>query len=316
MARIPVVRLQAENGALLVREGLSACFYLRRTHEDISRAVMRALEAYLQAVGHQVLGWYTDLQGDWWELDTEGWASVRREFERKSPHIYLSDTPSNASQYEFEYYGKSLDSPLFANDANVVCALCFKFPAEYLEKHGSTHVRNLILDLAEPLPFNSGHAGPAFNALMELAGVSAELRQWCVRYPGMDIPDLRNLSMSLGTRVRGAYWLTFLGQPVLGELGGTSGLRSRISAPDTSVQDMDGDRAVITLGPSPEPGDTQRGLDLPLHSEVARILEPWLYHRSVPWSGFTSIDMLRWERRFLDCPPGGRGARALTSPRR
>jgi hypothetical protein len=161
-------------------------------------------------------------------------------------------------------------------------------------------VRELILELAEPLPFNSGHAGPAFNALMDLVGVSAELRQGCVRYPGMDVPDLGDLSMSLGTRVRGAYWLTFLGQPVLGELGGPRGLRSHLSAPDISVQDMEGERAVITLGPRPEAGDTQQGLDLPLHRELARILEPWLYHRSVPWSGFTPKDMLRWERRFLD----------------
>jgi Protein of unknown function (DUF3396) len=63
---------------------------------------------------------------------------------------------------------------------------------------------------------------------------------------------------------------------------------------------MEGERAVVTLGEWPEAGDTEQGRDLPLHRELARVLEPWLYQRQIAWNGFTLEDMRRWERRFLD----------------
>lgn len=52
------------------------------------------------------------------------------------------------------------------------------------------------------------------------SGVLREIRDRCFRYPGMDIPAPSWHSWHLGTRVRGPSWLTLLGQPVLGGLGG------------------------------------------------------------------------------------------------
>jgi hypothetical protein len=117
----------------------------------------------------------------------------------------------------------------------------------------------------------------------------------------MDIPNLSWMSWKLGTRVRGAYWLTYLGQPVLGELGGAEGLRSRLFSPDTTVQEMEGARAVVTLGKWPEAGDTQQGQMLPAYRELARVLEPWIYFEEhITRPEFLARDRRRWERRFLD----------------
>ena len=301
MTRIPEIRIYAEHGALVAREGLSICFYMRRSHVESAQAVIRSLETYVRAVGPQALGWYVDQEGDWQELDTTGWAHIWSELhERSGPIVELSDTPSGASQYEFEYYGKPLEAPLFVKNPDAVSAVSFWLPSEYLEKHGPTYVRELALELAAPLPFNSGHAGLAINAMMQLLGISEQLRPWCFRYPGMDVQILANDSEEVGTRVRGAHWLTFLGQPVLGELGGAAGLRSRLSSPDIAVQEMDGERAVITLGPCPEAGDTEQGQHLPLHRELARVLEPWRHQERYRWHEFSAEDMRRWVRRFLD----------------
>jgi len=100
--------------------------------------------------------------------------------------------------------------------------------------------------------------------------------------------------------LRGAAWLTFLGQPVLGELGGAAGLRSRLHTPGTTVEELDSDRVVVTLGEWPEAGDTEQGRDLPAYRELARVLEPWLFHEEHRRSDFTPEDLLRWERRFVD----------------
>jgi hypothetical protein len=64
---------------------------------------------------------------------------------------------------------------------------------------------------------------------------------------------------------------------------------------------LEGERAVITLGPWPEAGDTEQGQTLSAYRELARVLEPWLYQEPYPLHyDFTPEDMLRWERRFLD----------------
>jgi hypothetical protein len=122
----------------------------------------------------------------------------------------------------------------------------------------------------------------------------------CFRYPGLDIPDMVMTSLDLGVRVQGVHWVNFLGPRVLGELGGVEGLRSRLSSPGITVERLGSERAVVTLGEWPEAGDTEQGHELPTWRELARVLEPWLYHRRIPLHCFSEEDTLRWERRFLE----------------
>jgi hypothetical protein len=296
----PTIRICAQDGSILIRDGLSICFYMRRHHREVAQGVMRSLETYLQTFGPEALGWYVDDEGDPQELDEAGWAHIRSRMQGSSPLITLSDNPREAGPYQFEYFGKDLENLFFINKPHAVCALEFWLPTEFLEERGPARVRELALALAAPLPFNSGHVSLSLNALHQLAGVSDELRQLRRRYPGMDVHGLEHLGWHIGTRIRGPHWLTFLGPPVLGELGGVPGLRSRLASPDISVQPLDGERALVTLGEWPEAGDTTRGLTLPLHRELARVLEPWLYHEPPLRDPVANEDTLRWERRFLD----------------
>jgi hypothetical protein len=169
-----------------------------------------------------------------------------------------------------------------------------------LEEHGPGKVQELAQELAAPLPFSSGHAGLSFNGEPDLLSEQEQFRALCFRYPGMDIPD-PFLPSYIGTRVKGVHWLTFLGQPVLSELGGAAGLRARLHSPGTTVQELEGERAVVTLGPWPEAGDTEQGRTLPAYRELARVLEPWLYHEESRHEHLQVPEHVRrWERRFLD----------------
>ncbi|WP_177233878.1 type VI immunity family protein [Stigmatella erecta] len=139
-------------------------------------------------------------------------------------------------------------------------------------------MRNLALELAAPLPFCSGQAGLSFHAMHGCPETEETLSQLCLRYPGMDVLSLRTLSWKLGTRVKGPAWLTFLGQPVLRELGGADGLRARLSSPSTTIQRLEKERAIVTLCTWPEAGNTGMGHHLPGYREFARVRES----RSVP----------------------------------
>jgi len=300
--RYPRIRLHAKSGQLLVREGLSFNFYMRHPHKEVAPCVMRSLDAYLSAIGPKSLGWYADEDGYWQELDDAGWALTRRQLlEGSRFSCHLDDAVSGHKHYRFEYYGKLLEDPLQGPED--VCAVGFWLPTEYLEEHGPEHVRELALKLAQPLPFCSGHAGLSFNGELDLLGVMREVRQRAFRHPGIDILELDRVCWQLGTRVRGAFWLNFLGPPVLGELGGAEGLHKRLSAPEVSIQELEGGRAVVTLGQWPEAGDTERGHTLPAYRELAHVLEPRLYYQKPLRSLDSSAEEThRWERRFLDSP--------------
>jgi hypothetical protein len=71
------------------------------------------------------------------------------------------------------------------------------------------------------------------------------------------------------------------------------------------VQSLDGEHALVTLGPEPEAGDLAHSQPLPSYRELARVLEPWL--EPFPWGflhrqGRTTDEeeLRRWWRRFLD----------------
>jgi hypothetical protein len=299
--RYPRIRVHAENGALLVREGLSLSFYMRRNHREVAPLVQRSLETYLRAVGSEALGWYADQEGFAQPLDERGWTLIRRELlEDDFPIIQLMDA-SQDERYLFEYWGKDLEDSSLKEQSTAVCAALFWLPTEFLEEHGPGRVRELAIELAAPLPLCSGQGGLSFNAAFDLAGVRAQVARHWFRYPGLDIlGSFGTYSWELGTRVRGAQWLTFLGQPVLGQLGGAAGLRERLRNPATTVQEMEADKVLVTLGPRPETGDTERGDPLPAYRELARVLEPWLFHEPRPMLNQSEADTRRWERRFLD----------------
>ncbi|WP_395850922.1 DUF3396 domain-containing protein [Cystobacter fuscus] len=281
---------------LIVRECVSISFYVRRAHAELSRAVMHALEVYLRAVGPRALGLYGDDEGDWQELDDKGWEFIRQQFLNPlGARVALTGESDDLAGYEFVYDGRRVEDIDLGGSSLVT----FFLPTEYLEEQGPGRVRELALELAAVLPFASGHAGLSFVYPEALLGVTTSIRDDAFRYPGLDMPD-SYVAMDIGSRVKGAYWLTFLGQPLLGELGGVAGLRARLPSPGTTVQEMEGERAVVTLGEWPEAGDWEQGRTLSAYRELARVLEPCLYAFLHNWDGFSREDMRRWERRFLD----------------
>ncbi|QSQ28529.1 DUF3396 domain-containing protein [Pyxidicoccus parkwayensis] len=274
---------------------------MRHPHEEVAPALLRSIDRYRRVLGNDVLSECSTGGYSWDDLDDAAWERLRREvLEGTRFIIQLSDITSGEQRFRLDYYGSygALLGPP-SGEPTTLCAVSFWLPTEYLEEHGPGHVRELALELAAPLPFCSGHAGFAFNTESNLLYAKPELRKLLFLYPGMDAPRLSKLAVELGTKVRAPSWLTFLGQPVLGELGGASGLRARLHSPGVTVQPLEGERVVVTLGPQPEAGE--EGRMPPAYRELARVLEPWLFHEEYLLdSSLTEAELRRWERRLLD----------------
>ncbi|HEX5747317.1 MAG TPA: type VI immunity family protein [Archangium sp.] len=309
---LPILRVQTARGYPVARDGIVICFFMHRSHGAVAHALWRALQTYRRAILPQALSWYADDNGDWQPLDEKGWKHIREEIlERRWPaacHIDLEEHCDAPSGYNFEYDGLWLDAPLFY-DQDTTCAVTFTLPTEYMVEHGPAHVRALALELARELPFSFGYASFALVApdgrWFAAPNTIGALRD---RYPGLDIYKLRETSKDIGTNARGAYWLTFLGLPLLGRLGGLEVLRRRLPFPEVSLQTLpplEGERVLVTLSEWPEAIDTeQHERPSPQLLALGHLLEPHLHEERSNWFYFLNNndrqDMRRWIRRF--CP--------------
>jgi hypothetical protein len=293
----PRLRYPNEHGSQDASDALVMCFYMQHSHKRIASAVMRALSIFRERIHPHSFDWYIDHDGYTYSLDDTRWENLRKEMlgsdESACPRMVGS--PEGAGSVYVDYRGLPLPLPWPGREHDV-SALFLRLPTEYLEEQGASRVRALAMDMAEDLPFNSGYMG---LALSRPEAVRAAVELVRNRYPGLHLskegPDIH-----IGTQVDGVHWMNFLGQPVLGTLGGVSSLREHLSLPGVSIQELSGERAVITLGEQPDPGDLQEGRTLPLHRALARLLGPHLYSSKRPLGRMTLDEWRRWERRFLD----------------
>ncbi|NOK11123.1 type VI immunity family protein [Corallococcus exercitus] len=303
----PVIRLWSKGSPPIpaARDGIGLSFFIHRDHKDIASSVWRALQTYLHAIPPGSLGWYGTDDGDILELDEKGWEIARQQMVERawgySGNANLSESPGGgeiSSGYIFEYEGQPLDTPF--GDAPV-SAVSFTFPTNYLLGNGAAHLRALSLELARELPFNFGYASFAIISSHGMSGAARWpiVEAFLARYPGLDLHHGTGFSSRLGTRTLGPYWLTFLGQPLLGQMGGIDALRDALPFPEVSVLPMDGDRVLVTLDDWPNPIDTQKHAIPPQYRALARRMEPFLFQYEgeelLPYQRDTN----RWLRRFL-----------------
>ncbi|EPX64902.1 hypothetical protein D187_000325 [Cystobacter fuscus DSM 2262] len=306
----PRIRQYDDHGQLDLREGLILCFFMRRPHNEISQAVMRALDIYLDAVGPEKLGWSLEPESDddpdeegvetvMRPLDSGQWARVREKLRDPiSCLLQLEEHKSQVGGFHVEYYGRQRTTLERPARSQTVSALSFWLPTEYLEEKGPSRVRDMAVAMARELPINSGYVSLAFNYLFRFRDVVHAVHEHCFRYPGLDVHDLSDASMELGTRVRGAYWLNFYGQPLLGQLGGAEGLRQRLDSPQVSVEELGEGKVLVALGTEPTTGEVEQKGELHPYRALARVLEPFLHQEKPDWFSFSLEQLRHWERRF------------------
>nr|QKW93816.1 hypothetical protein [Vitiosangium cumulatum] len=307
---------------LVARDIVRIIFFVPRDNFDIAAGVSHALDSYLRAVEGRpsALFEYTCCYWEPSRLSDRGWELIRntlnpkeRRFfddydenesfhpEKDGADPYFGIYGEQDSGFGFEYHARI---PWRETPPNSVSVLQATLPTEYLEERGAGFVRELALDMASRLPFTSGHAGLALDVAFSSLDRLDALRPLIFRHPGFDIRDA-GIRDNLGTRVDGVHWMNFLGQTVLGELGGAAGLRARLQSPSIHLQELDGERVLVTLGPEPEAGDMAQGQPLPAYRELARVLKPW--QEPFPWGHLRKQgraadeeEWRRWWRRFLD----------------
>jgi hypothetical protein len=159
----------------------------------------------------------------------------------------------------------------------------------------------VIRHVAEQVPYDSGYASPALTHPSDRPTDFVEpARKWAFRHPGLDMPNNDGTNSGIGRKVRGAYWLTFLGPWALKQLGGAEALKKALPK-EAEVHGV-GVGVMIRAGRLPSLGDVNKGDNVPLLRAVAKVIEPvTLFGDSFLDTIFRDEDeRARWERRHLD----------------
>lgn len=299
-------------------------FYLRHDHRALAPLMQQVLDVYLRHIKNDTntltTGYDFDLREGSFPLTAAAWEDVRKQLETprfgfledmdEDSHwfriltkrafetwVLLTGDTFDPNGYEFSYRARLPWREVSSELSEVSVSV----PLRFLADHGPDKARELALALAAPLPFVTGHAGLSLSFTRGRSRLLSIIKDELFRHPGWDVPGAAR-SFHLRNQIDGVHWLNFLGPPVLEAVGGPRTLRSRLSDPDTTVEELTGGRAVICLGAAPLAGDTKLEEPLPAYRELARVLEPWLYP-DLPfhtWDGFTEEEARRWWRRFLD----------------
>jgi hypothetical protein len=182
------------------------------------------------------------------------------------------------------------------------CFVELRFPSAAAEPAEVEATVAFLREVAELLPFDSGYASLAltYGVDSQESDFAAKVRSLAFRHPGFDLLSSDGTNSAIAKKLRGAYWLSFIGPWALKKLGGADALARALDFGPRLEPLKRG--VMVRASTLPEVGDTNRGKVLPELRALAKLLKP------VSLFDDQYIDNLfvdeaaraRWERRHLD----------------
>ncbi len=297
------IEVREPDGDLLVRDSIVAAFFCKKSYPSVAAEFGRVFASWLartpeDARRFAAIGAHAE---EFKPLTSRSLARARVEFDparAKTRDMCSLDIcgPQEINADRMFHFSGSRDLA-----AEETCDLEIRTPTSEVENNPDEYVE-FVRRVAELIPYDSGYASPAlvFGVDAQQLKFARAARAWAFRHPGFDLPKNDATGFALGSKLRGAYWLTFVGPDALARLGGETALQSALPV-EVEVQPA-GIGVMLRLGKMPEVGDVNRMENLPIVRATAKVLEPvsrfndnFLNHNFID-----SDERARWERRHLD----------------
>jgi hypothetical protein len=298
--------LQVRNasGEVVVRDVLRMVLYFRQSHQRIAVAINGAIADFVRLVSFDALRYYYDGEGEAQELTPESFGMLMHDWfgGEASSHanatIKLVGQGDSAPEYGLQYWGKELGYAEFPDDAGFLDLWMSR--SWFLEnaKRVGEYFRSTTVRT---------EASAAYVNVSLSGGTTAERQALAKRYAGLDIAEPEAVSVDLGSRFPGSYWINYFGAELTQRAGGVTEIRESLGSLGT-VDDLAGRGALIRIGREPQLGDRNRREALPNHVAFARLLDSkGLFHvpRAVVYfedeEGMgDAVAQEEWHTRFLE----------------
>ena len=331
-ASLPRYQIDVEAGVPVLRDGWTAVFYLSGPCERHQAGAARCIAEYLRLVREPALRWTIDEEGDAVELDDAEIDDRLDELAQPgedSVGFRLMDNPEGVSAHRVRYIGLHADDPIAAMRPDAVSLLQLTYATETVERIGPERFVQFHDAVAAALPLSFGYVSPAFLAATGAGEPPAfeRIRGWSRRFPCLDVSHVSIDTLTLGDRVRGAYWLSYLGPVNVEALGGEPALREALAAAcrdvagegkgkgagagagagkdegagvNVGARALPGGVLALQVEAAPIAGDVNRREDVGAYRALAACLAPRLYEPEIAFPEFELEDTQAWFRRFLE----------------
>jgi hypothetical protein len=300
------IRVKDEYGELLVRDSFVVAFFCRRPLRKVAEGFGACFELWLDKVPSDAKKWC--VVGP--NADSYSPVTARRlsraqsqfQLARIKPEEIRALRIGGPQEINPDYwFHASAHENLEDSETSV---LEIRFPTTVLETPGVSWLLDFVKHVAVLVPYDSGYAslGLTWGVDSQLIDFPEAVRGHAFRHPGFDVADNGGTAFNIADKLRGAYWLTFVGQEALSVLGGPEKLRRKL---DRRISMLSaGAGWMLQAGDRPEPGDVNNGEYLPLLRSLAKVLEPVMFFNDEALGQLFEVDedeedLERWERRFF-----------------
>ncbi len=298
------IRLSNDDDGLFLRDGFVIVFFCKKPFKDLAASYSQAFEHWLQVTPNEGKKWASvGANSDSYKpLTPQRLAAAHKELDpskartRELSAFEVGGPQELNPDYRFAFVGDR------AAKGTQVSFLEMRLPRSPTTEAEAAATIALAKQVGSLLPYSSGYASPALTWGVESQQLSfaEEASKLAFRHPGYDLPLSAASRYEIGEKLRGTYWLNFIGPAALKKLGGEKGLRSRLDAA-IGVEQV-GDGLLLQAGPRPDAGDVNRKANLPLLRSLAKVLEPatLLDDESLDNNFLEDGDSERWKRRHLE----------------
>src|SRR5258708_558985 len=228
------IRLTDSSGEVLARDNVVMAFFRKCPFSDMADGVMKVFEKYFEVIPQNVLQW--SIIG----MSAETFTPVNKQALTRCASMLKKDAAKKKDAY-FQLMGpqkwmpdycwtitgrKEPEKAGFLDQTNVVEMV---FPREFLSTCGEDDFVQLANDLFVVLRSDSGYGSVALycnESAAERAG--ALIVPLALRSRRFDIPNNSSTASFMGSRCRGARWLTMLSTELADQVGGLKAFKQKL----------------------------------------------------------------------------------------
>lgn len=294
------------DGECIARDNLVIAFFAKCPFAAIVQGALYCVDSYFRVVPEDQLRWsIIGTSADSYKPLTPKALNRCRSMltsstaKQKDVHFRIRGPEPSGPDYSLIVSGlKAPSNEGFLDQANLIE---MRFPRGFLAERGEDVFSEMVVDLFEHLPCDSGYASLSlcYGMATQYRQAGAHIAPLAFRSHGFDVSENLNTSNELGDLCRGARWLTILSNRLISELGGENALKEQLLDGVEILQSKHG--VVLRAGRSPEIGDVNRNQSTPLVASVAHAIEGVTYFGDdalLPLFGDDEERRDRWEHRF------------------
>ncbi len=299
---------------VVIRPGLIATFFYEGGSTAVVRSkIVECYDYFYELFGAQLKGKYFSGEKFAQMTSTTYQRCRDKALALADPHESLEwlVTSEKTKDYAPGYFMECLTRRALHEEWGHKSYLKFSLPAEILmTEGGGEQYQRLVAFIADKLSPTHGYGGFSPTLPADFHQYLPNEYELAQRFIGLDVDSMSFSagSQELQNHIKGANWLTILGDHFVQQLGGDVAIRAQLTAWSDITFSRYAGGLIIQAGEYPDLGAPEDGAPIP-YVAVSRVVkpvrttEPGSLHYYLPQqNGFDTADTVSWYERFDTVP--------------